>query len=138
MADKYNPKEARHLFTLPAIRDLLNDWNFKWDKCTGEQSGKNYRVTYRHKGVLVRTIIFSQSTYREQIRVGRNDWINNKILNRSELAGRIWPEMNSPNNKIRRRLEEKAYWGTFTSDEKKKIVAEVRKMVVEIEKAFKD
>lgn len=134
--DKFNPKEARRLLTLSALKDTQQDWNYKWDECTGELQGKSYKVTYFRDNAVTRTIYFSMGTYLQEIKKGRNEWINNKLLNRSELAGRIW-EDDISQNKLRRRLENKAFWQTFTEKEKEKIITEVANLYYEILGAFK-
>jgi hypothetical protein len=133
--DKLNSKEARHLFTLPALQDIQTNWTYRWDRCEGELDGSVYVVNYYRDGILARTIKFTLATYLAEIKRGRNDWINNKILNRSELAGRIWQEDISQ-NRLRRRLENKAYWNTFTEGEKRKILEELENLLLEVKKSF--
>jgi len=55
----------------------------------------------------------------------KNPWINSRILNRSGLAERLWPDERISANKLRRRLEHKAERGNLTMDEKKKIEEEI-------------
>jgi hypothetical protein len=128
------PKYARQLLTYPAIIDTQSGWIGKWDKCLGDLKDKYYEVEFFRDGKIVRTLKFTKTTYAE-IMKGRNEWIKNKILNRSELAGRIWDE-DIPQNVLRRRFEQKAYWCTFTDEEKNKIVKEIEGLLAEVRQAF--
>ena len=134
--DNINSKYARKLLTFPAITDVTTYWTGKWDKCIGKLEEKYYVVTFISNGqhTPLRTLRFTKTIYKE-IMKERNQWIKNRILNRSELAGRIWNK-NLDQNKLRRRLEEKADWGTFTDSEKKKIVREVEDLLFEIKQSF--
>jgi len=136
MKDKIVPKIARNILTFEATLDKKSGWTGKWNKCYGEKISNGYQVAFIHEGSVVRKLEYDQETYRI-IKALTNSWINNKILNRSALALAIWDE-NAPQNTLRRRLEQKASWNTFTGEEKKKIIKEIEHLLNEMKESFRN
>ena len=122
---------VRSLMTIKDEKFNQDPWHI--DECEGEQEGGYYIVKFYKKGHLVRRMQFTLKQG-EEIRLRMNLWSNSRIINRSGFATLLWND-NIP-NKLRRRFEMKAKRGTFTIDEKKKIVNAIEGLLKDIRKSF--
>jgi hypothetical protein len=68
------------------------------------------------------------------VKLIQHDWINHPVLNRSGLASLIWDD-NIP-NKLRRRLENRVKFNSFTAEEKYQIMEELEKFVEQVRRSF--
>jgi hypothetical protein len=127
--------QARKIIKMQEDAESVEDFGFMgdWDNCAGHQDGNNFVVEFRLKKELVKKLTFKLQFYKSNIKPIKNTWINNRILNRSGMAEKLWPGEDVP-NKLRRRLEQKAERDTLSRDERKKIEEEILSFYAEFKR----
>lgn len=131
--NKYHERQARYILTLTPDQDNQYNWQTSWDECTGYEEGNFYYIEFRKKGYLVRKLRFTKEQG-YKIRIKNNLWLYNSVLNRSGLAAKVWDD-DIP-NKLRRRLELKGEYNSFTDEERQKIKNALREFYKETMKAM--
>jgi hypothetical protein len=114
-------KHAGILFQLPGSEpDSRKLFNGSFDEVKISRTGPKIILIFKEQGKPG----FLKKTFRQgTIRLVQMDWINDPILNRSGLAAKIWNDK-KPND-LRRRLENRVKFASFSKSERDQIIQEV-------------
>lgn len=123
-------KHTDILFALP-VPTVKKLFNGTYNEVRVNYDGRNAILLFKENGKPG----FVKKTYRlNQIRAVRQDWMNDPILNRSGLAALIWNDK-KPND-LRRRLENRVKFMSFTKEERDQIIREVRRFADNVERSL--
>jgi hypothetical protein len=109
-----------------------------WDKCRGfvdKTEPDFYCVEFSHtEQAGTRRFYFTQ-VQAEKLMLLTNPWLDDPILNKSGLAHKVYQD--AEGNSLRRRLEQKGERGTFTKEEKKKIIEVLEDYIRQVKDSLK-
>ena len=109
-----------------------------WDKCRGfvDKAEPNlYCVEFSHSEQAGNRKYYFTQEQAKKLFLLFNPWLDDPILNKSGLAQKVYP--NAKGNSLRRRLEQKGERGTFSDEEKEKIIQVLTDYLKEVKESLK-
>ena len=129
---KLTAKQAKLLYEIkPILPESRKLFNGKFNRVELTAKADNITVVFKQDkepGFLAK--VFKLGT----IKLIQNDWINSPVLNRSGLAALLWKDQIP--NKLRRRLENRVKFSSFTDQEKAKIIEELDRFVRQVKSSL--
>jgi hypothetical protein len=140
----FYPRQAKKIYgwqyskTMKPVKVKDRLFQGGWDNCRGfvdKTEPDFYCVEFSHsKQAGTRRFYFTQ-VQTEKLMLLTNPWLDDPILNKSGLAHKVYPD--AEGNSLRRRLEQKGERGTFTEEEKKRIVEVLENYLKQVKESLK-
>jgi hypothetical protein len=109
-----------------------------WDRCRGfvDKTESNfYCVEFSHSEQAGTRRFYFTKIQAEKLMLLTNPWLDDPILNKSGLAHKVYSDV--VGNSLRRRLEQKCERGTFTKEEKKRIIEVLEDYVRQVKESLR-
>jgi len=141
---EFYPKQAKKIYgwqntkTMKPVKIKDRAFQGSWDKCRGFRDRSEpefYCVEFSHSEQAGTRRFYYTMDQAARLMLLFNPWLDDLVLNKSGLAQKVYPD--AEGNSLRRRLEQKGERGTFTAEEKKRIVAVLEDFVKQVKETLK-
>ena len=137
-------RQAKKIFrykdtkTMKPVKIKDRAYQGSWDKCRGfkDKTEPNfYCVEFSHSEQAGTRRYYFTMAQAEKLLLLFNPWLYDPVLNKSGLAQKVYPD--AKGNSLRRRLEQKGERGTFTDEEKARIIQVLTDYLKEVKESLK-
>ena len=133
----FYPRQAKKIYgwqyrkTMKPVKVKDRAYQGSWDRCRGfvdRMVPDFYCVEFSHTEQAGARRYYFTMAQAEKLFLLTNPWLDDPILNKSGLAHKVYPD--AVGNSLRRRLEQKGERGTFTKEEKNRIIEVLEEMAI--------
>ena len=124
-------------FTMKPVEIKDRAYQGSWDKCRGfvdKAKPNSYCVEFSHSEQAGNRKYYFTQEQAENLFLLFNPWLDDPILNKSGLAQKVYPD--AKGNSLRRRMEQKGDRGTFSDEEKKRIIEVLENYLKEVKESL--
>jgi len=141
---QFYPIQAKKIYgwqyskTMKPVKIIDRLFPGSWDRCQGfvdKMEPEYYCIEFSYSEQAGTRRFYFTKNQAEKLFQLFNPWLDSPILNKSGLAQLVYPD--ATGNSLRRRLEQKGERGTFSKEEKKRIIEVLENYVKSVKESLR-